>query len=1186
MNTKIIPKILILIFLFPFFLNFSHTQPQRDTLATFWNLLPIPSPSSIRVITIDSNNTLYIGIWGEGIYRSFNNGQTWTPLNQGLSNKFITAIERDSLGRLFAATYGGGVFISTNNGQSWSTINSGLPNLKVKALKIKNPSTIFIGIEGFGIYASTNFGISWQSLSMGIWNLDINCLAIADDGSILAGTNGGGIYYSNDNGASWRRSGFAPMLRVITSFVKTGIGEIFCGSYQGGVYSSVDNGISWSVFKVKDTLKNVTAVTFANNAEPIAGTDRIGIWRYDSRAYLDWVMTNFRYGGITVMARNSQGILFAATSDGSLLSSTDYGSTWTAIRTSNNNIKTFFSFNNILYLSCRDARTFRSTDRGLTWNEINFINTQINAFAADSSGRVFALANKIDTNLSILLVSNDNGATWDTLLTKSDTIFRSIAVKGNFIFLGIMFQPSNPRDPNSPFTDLLRSTDGGLNWTALNIRARNTNGIAFIGINNNGTIFVSLTDSLIKSTNNGNTWVRALGLSTYNYHSIAFGSNSTIFIAGDYVILSSSDDGNTWSIKPLGLFYQYMQAICMTSYDQLIAGSTYGGLLSSIDFGSEWDSTHIYYGFIREPISAIQSDKNGFIWIITPTNIYRAIDPNAINQVPLHMPSNNSFGQPLKINFRWDSVSNADLYEFQISDDYEFNIIRESIILGPTNWTNYYSLNYNTMYFWRVRGKLNNAFGKWSVRTNFTTIIAPPELVSPLNNQGAVPTKPTFVWKPSEGATGYLLQVSKSLNFNSLVFEKTLNNPTDTSFVSEVVLDYFQTYYWRVATKAGSYQSDWSEVWTFTTKILAPTLRSPSNQTYGVPTIAVLQWNPSLGGNIYEIQISLDSAFENKFFDGIAPQNDQYQTKLLEPFTKYYWRVRASNEDGTSDWSEVWWFITLIPAPDLETPANNSNNLHSPINFTWNAFPETEKHHLQISTDQNFASLKVDDSTLIENKFTLMITDYNQTYYWRVRSKIDKYFSNWSNTFRFTTILKAPSLLYPPNNSDSINTTITFQWETSPGATYYDFILSLDSTFGQDIIISRTQIINNQTDVTGLSFNTKYYWRIRATNLISTSKWSETWSFTTMPEPLSALNDNSDVIVSPNPFEQKVLIRNLKHFDVEVIKLCNLYGNVVYELITNKFDEITIDLSNVPRGVYLLSISTKREKMNIKLIKK
>ncbi|MGQ9819624.1 MAG: T9SS type A sorting domain-containing protein [Candidatus Kapaibacteriales bacterium] len=1186
MNTKIIPKILILIFLFPVFLNFLHAQPQRDTLTPFWNLLPIPSPSTIRVITIDSNNTIYIGIWGEGIYRSFTNGQTWTQLNQGLSNKFITAIERDSLGRLFASAYGGGVYLSTNNGQSWSSINSGLPSLKVKTLKIKNPSTVFIGIEGYGVYASTNLGSSWQPLSKGLWNLDINCLAIADDGSILAGTNGDGIYYSNDDGKSWRRSGFAPTFRVITSFVKTGIGEIFCGTYQGGVYSSVDNGISWSIFKAKDTLKNVTAVTFANNAEPVVGTDRIGIWRFDSRAYLDWVMTDFRYGGIIAMARNSRGILFAASSDGSLLSSNDNGSTWATIRNGNNFIKAFFSFNNVLFLSRKDALTFRSTDMGLTWNEINLTNIQINSFAADSSGRIFALANRTDTNLSLLLFSTNYGVSWDTLLSKSDTVFRSIATKNNNIFLGIMFPPSNPKDPNSPFTDLIRSTDGGTTWTALNIRARNTNGIAFIGINKNGTIFVSLTDSLIKSTNNGNSWVRALGISMYNYHSIAFGSNSTIFIAGDYAILSSSDNGTTWNTKPIGLFYQYMRAICITNYDQIIAGSTYGGLLSSLDFGLEWDSTHIYYGFIREPISSIQADESGFIWIITPTNIYRAIDPNAINQVPLLSPTNNSFGQPLKTNFRWNAVSNADLYEFQISDDYEFNIIRESIILGSTNWINYYALNYNTMYFWRVRGKVNNALGKWSIRTNFTTIIAPPELVSPLNNEGAVPIKPTFVWKASDGASGYVLQVSKSPNFNTLVYEKAFNNANDTTSTSQVVLDFYQTYYWRVAAKTGSIQSEWSEVWKFTTKIQPPTLLSPINHTYGVPTIAILKWKPSPGGNIFEIQISLDSAFENKFFDGISQQNDQYQTKILEPFTKYYWRVRASNEDGTSDWSDVWWFITLIPAPELVTPADNSNNLHTPIHFIWNAYPETEKHHIQISPNSNFSYLIVNDSSLVENKFTLENIDFNQTYYWRVRSKIKEYNSNWSNSFQFKTTLKKPTLLYPPNNSDSIQTYVTFQWESIPGASSYDFILSLDSSFGQNIIVSRTQILDNQTDVSGLSFNTKYYWRVRATNSNSISQWSETWSFSTITEPLSIVNDNPYIFVYPNPLEQKAIIKNLKHFQILSIKLFDLNGNVLYDLISNGLDDMVIDLSNKPRGVYTLSISTTMEIINIKLIKK
>lgn len=1186
MNTKIIPKVLIFVNSFWFLTIFTFSQPARDTLSPVWNILPIPSPSAIRVITIDSTNTIYIGVWGDGIYRSFNNGQSWTALNQGLTNKFITAIERDSVGRLFASTYGGGVFLSTNNGQTWSSINTGLPSLKIKTLKIKNPATIFIGIEGYGVYRSSNLGSSWQSVSKGIWNLDINCLVIADDGSVLAGTNGGGIYFSNDNGASWRRSGFASTLRVITSFAKTGIGEILCGTYQGGVYSSVDNGISWAVFKYKDTLKNVTAVTFANNEEPIAGTDRIGIWRYDSRAYLDWVMTNLRDVGIVAMARSSQGNLFAATSDGSLYISTNNGSTWTSIRTATNNIKTFFSFNNVLYLSRRDARTFRSTDMGISWSEINLINTQVNAFAADSSGRVFALANRTDTNLSILLVSTDNGITWNSILTRTDTIFRSIASKNNYIFLGISFPPANPRDPNSPFSDLLRSSDGGSSWTSLNIRAKNTNGIIFIGVNKNGNIFVSLTDSLIKTTDNGNSWTRVLSKTMYNYYSIAFSSNSTVFMAADYAIFSSTDDGSTWSIKPLGIFYQYMQSICMTKFDQIIAGSTYGGILTSVNFGTAWDSTHFFYGFIREPISTIHSDNEGYLWIVTPTNVYRAIEPRVINRVTLIEPSINAVGSPLIINFKWNPVANADLYEFQISDDYDFNTIKETIILSSNNWTNYYKLNYNTMYFWRVRGRVNNALGEWSARSYFTTIVAPPELISPSNNKAGVPIKPTFVWKSTDGATGYILQVSKYPNFNNLVFEKTFNRTNDTNFTSQVNLEYFQTYYWRVAAKNGAIQSDWSEIWQFTTKIQAPNLRSPANKTYGVPTIAVLQWTPTTGANIYEIQIALDSAFENKFFDGIAPQNDQYQTRLLEPFTKYYWRVRASNDDGSSDWSEVWWFITIIPPPQLENPTDNSKNLNAPINFTWSAFSQTEKHHIQIATDQNFVSLIVDDSSLDKNSFSLLDIEFNKIYYWRVRSIIRQYQSDWSSIFTFSTTLQPPLLLYPPDNSDTIQIFVTFRWEAVPGASSYDFVLSSDSTFGQDIIVSRNGITEIQTSVSGLNYNTKYFWRVRASNPGATSQWSNTWSFTTISQ-VSSITPNIDgILVFPNPFEHVFDIKIPNDIVVKKIRLLDLGGNILLELNDFILKDLKIDLTNQPTGIYFLSILSKDKESIIKMIKK
>ncbi len=1189
MFSKIIPNsIFAVVFFFSVITSFS--QPQRDTLAPFWNAIPVPNPSTIRTISIDSNNTIFIGVWGDGIYRSFNNGQNWSAINNGLSNKYVTSIEFDSLGRIYVSTYGGGVFYSTNNGQVWTPVNNGLPGLKVKALKIKYPSTVFIAIEGYGVFRSTNQGASWTAVATGIWFLDVNCLTIGDIGTIIAGTNGDGIYYSDNDGASWRRSGFGNNFKVITSFAKSSLGEIICGTYQGGVYSSVDHGLSWVVFKRKDTLKNVTAVTWANSAEPIAGTDRIGIFRYDSRVYEDWRITNLREAGITAMARNSNGLLFAASSDGALYKSTDGGANWTSIRSSNNFVNSFHSFNKVLFIALNDGTSFKSTNYGISWSPMNISNFTISKFANDSTGRIFALGRRTDTNLNSVLISTDLGNTWTTLLAKSDTIFTSIGIKDNYVFLGIKFPPADPRNPNSPSSDLLRSSDGGTSWAALGIRSKSIEGIPFIGVNTSGVIYVSLMDSLIKSTNNGNSWTMVLGKTMYNYRTLAFTQNSTIFIAGDYAILKSTNEGTSWTTKSLGIFYQYMQSIAVSPYNQIIAGSTYGGLLTSVDNGSTWDSTHIYYGFIREPISSIQTDKNGYLWIVSPTNIYRAITPQAISKVDLISPQTNAVGIPIKASFQWSQIENADLYEFVISEDYDFNTVKEKIILGANTRTNYYELNYNTLYFWRVRGRLNNALGEWSRTFSFTTIVAPPRLIAPPNNKGAVPLKPAFVWSKSEGASGYILQVSKSQNFSSLVFEKTQTKITDTTFTSTTNLEYFQKYYWRVCAKVGSLQSDWSEVWEFTTKIEAPKLRSPLHKTFGVPLIATLEWFPTTGGTLYEIQIALDSNFENKFYEGTTPFNDRFETKILEYFTKYYWRIRASNDDGSSDWSETWWFITKIQQPILRTPEDKSKNLGVPISFSWDALPDATSYEIQIATNSNFTSLVVNDSSLKTNAYSLNNTQEFTTYYWRVRYIVNQYKSEWSTVFSFTTSLGVPKLVYPPNNSDSIPIFVIFEWQSVVGASLYEFVLSTDSLFSKDIIDIKDSITQNQIAVSQLQYNQKYYWRVRAKNTFGNGNWSETWAFTTT-QPSGIDNDwaiNESIIIAPNPVYSSLSIFFANSHNICNIKIIDVLGRIRFEVSKNEkmASPLNLDLNYLESGIYFVIFEFANKNEMQKIIKK
>ncbi|MCX7879799.1 MAG: T9SS type A sorting domain-containing protein [Ignavibacteria bacterium] len=1168
MRTKIIPNVLVLLI---FNLVICFSQPSRDTLARVWNAIPSPNPSIIKAITFDSSDVMYIGVWGEGVYRSLNLGQNWTLVSSGLTNPYITSIEIDSLGRIFASTYGGGVFVSTNNGALWTQVNTGLPSLKIRALKVKYPSIIFVAVEGYGIYRSTNSGSSWVAVNKGLGFYTVNCFTIANNGGVLAGTDGDGIYYSTDNGNNWTKSGYASNFRVITSFAKTGLGEILCGTYQGGVFISENNGLNWTVFKANDTLKNVTAVTYFNNEEPIAGTDRIGVLRYDSRNAEDWQLTNLRELGISALGRSRTGQLFAGASDGSLYRSTNGGVSWTVLRSASLiSIEAFHSYGNYLFVSLTNGRSYRSSDQGLTWTEMDMGNTRVRFFTNDSTGRILALGSRIDTAAGRLLVSTDQGTTWATLLEKRDTMFVTIGTRNNLFFLGIGFRPANPQNPNSPSSDVLRSTDAGSTWTALGVRAKTSSGISFIGFNSNGNVYISLTDSVIKSTNNGNSWSIALGKSSNFYRSIGFTRSGTVFVTADMALYISTNEGASWSIKYVSPQNQFLQPIVVTPFDQILLGSTMGGILTSINSGSSWDSTHIYYGFLREIVSMLKADNQGYIWLVSSKSIYRTIDPNAFSRVELISPPQNARGVPIKLDFIWKHLPKAEMYEFELSDYDDFSMVREKIVFYDTIWANKYLLKYYTLYFWRVRPRLNNALGNWSPTFTFTTIIKSPTLVAPLNQQHALGLRPTFIWMKSEGATGYILQVSKDSNFSNFVINRTFTNVNDTSYIHNSDLEYYTEYYWRVAGRVGTAQSEWSEVWKFKTKIQAPVLRSPANRTYGVPTITTLRWNQVKGGISYEVQIALDQNFEYKFFDGLSQANDQFETKLLEHFTKYYWRIRASDEHGSSDWSEVWWFITIIQAPELLSPYDKQENIKAPLLLKWGDFAQATHHHIQISTTPDFTNFVVNDSTLRTNSYSLKDLLPNKTYYWRVRYKVDQYIGLWSETRSFSTSIGVPQLVYPPNDTTDMPLYVNFIWDLVAGAEWYEFVLSLDPNFTSDIIARETKLNTTQYLVSGLSYQTTYYWKVRGLTQNGNGDWSETWKFRTRQQPATVPDDFSNIQIFPNPFDDFLYVKISN--GVRKIEIRDVLGRSIFITALDNFSngEIKLNLKSFESGIYFI----------------
>ncbi len=217
---------------------------------------------------LSTGSDLFAGTDGLGVFRSVNNGGSWTAVNSGLTNLNIS-----SFGKLGTYLFTGtleGVFRSENSGGSWIHVSSGLTEEKVFALLV-NGTDLFAGTWGGGVFRSNNNGNSWSFC--GIPNSNIYSL-IASGTNIFAGTIGSGIYLSTNNGSSWNpvNSGLPPTTIVISDIALCGT-IVYLGTWGNGVFRSTNNGSTWqSTALTSDTI--MTLISSGNNL--IAGT-RSGI---------------------------------------------------------------------------------------------------------------------------------------------------------------------------------------------------------------------------------------------------------------------------------------------------------------------------------------------------------------------------------------------------------------------------------------------------------------------------------------------------------------------------------------------------------------------------------------------------------------------------------------------------------------------------------------------------------------------------------------------------------------------------------------------------------------------------------------------------------------------------------------------------------------------------------------------
>ncbi len=187
--------------------------------------------------------------------------------------------------------------------------------------------------------------------------------------------------------------------------------------------------------------------------------------------------------------------------------------------------------------------------------------------------------------------------------------------------------------------------------------------------------------------------------------------------------------------------------------------------------------------------------------------------------------------------------------------------------------------------------------------------MVPPELHSPDHGAENVFIPVALDWQEIENAVHYQIELSTTSSFDTTLAFRSVEG---TGIVVEEVRD-ATTYYWRVRATADDNTSAWSEVWSFVTELRVPEVPAwePAHEQEDVETTPKLVWGSSKRAETYHLQLSEEPDFSDPVIDTESIDDTEYQvTQELEHGVTYHWRIRAGNQSGYSDWSEILSFTT------------------------------------------------------------------------------------------------------------------------------------------------------------------------------------------------------------------------------------------------------------------------------------
>lgn len=287
--------------------NWQPIGPFTHTNTGSWS----SGQGRVNIVHVDPSNpnTIYLGAPAGGIWKSIDNGTTWTPLTDELPQIGVSgiAVDYSNSNVIYIATgdkdagdsYSVGVYKSTDGGLTWNPTGLTFSDINSRAGDIVIHPTnnqILWCATNDGIYKTTDAGISWTQVQTGDFAQGNIRLKPSDPSTVYAVSNNR-FYRSTNEGNSFTQinTGLpANSSRLLLDVTPADANYIYILSANGsgdmqGIYRSTNGGTNWTktssneastgdVFESPQAWYDLALAVSTTNADEIY-TGCLNVWK-------------------------------------------------------------------------------------------------------------------------------------------------------------------------------------------------------------------------------------------------------------------------------------------------------------------------------------------------------------------------------------------------------------------------------------------------------------------------------------------------------------------------------------------------------------------------------------------------------------------------------------------------------------------------------------------------------------------------------------------------------------------------------------------------------------------------------------------------------------------------------------------------------------------------------------------